>query len=307
MATPANISTLNQFAKGLFQQTSNPIADFLAPVVSTGAADFTVIDYAKRSSFQVPSAKRAIGGDSTAVATDGERVSISLQPYGLHDMIDKHELDRATTGEGSRLLREARVQNLVSQAGNSRLSETLTALRAGVSATSSNWGSVDPVDAIDAQIEAISNATGLMANRIVFSLAAWRIFKNAAAVKARITSGNTKTRTATVLLNDVGSLFLNPSVEVMVGTSVFDAKLNATESKANALTDTNPEVWIFNASQNSNTFDPGAFKTFRVRANPIDGVRISQKDYGEKIMVDWTESAYVNNAAAAARLTVTTS
>lgn len=308
MATPANISTLNQFAKGLFQQTSNPIADFLAPVVSTGAADFTVIDYAKRSSFQVPSAKRAIGGDSTAVATDGERVSISLQPYGLHDMIDKHELDRATTGEGSRLLREARVQNLVSQAGNSRLSETLTALRAGVSATAEVWGSSDdPVDDIDAQIEAISNATGLMANRIVFSLAAWRIFKNAAAVKARITSGNTKTRTATVLLNDVGSLFLNPSVEVMVGTSVFDAKLNATESKANALTDTNPEVWIFNASQNSNTFDPGAFKTFRVRANPIDGVRISQKDYGEKIMVDWTESAYVNNAAAAARLTVTTS
>jgi hypothetical protein len=176
-----------------------------------------------------------------------------------------------------------------------------------VSATSSNWTSADPVDAIDAKIEAISNATGLMANRIVFSLAAWRIFKNADPVKARITSGNTKTRTATVLLNDVGSLFLNPSVEVMVGTSVFDAKLNATESKANALTDTNPEVWIFNASQNSNTFDPGAFKTFRVRANPIDGVRISQKDYGEKVMVDWTESAYVNNAAAAARLTVTTS
>lgn len=307
MATPANISTLNQFAKGLFQTTANPLADFLAPVVSTGAADFTVIDYAKRSSFQVPSAKRAIGGDSTAVATDGERVSISLQPYGLHDMIDKHELDRATTGEGSRLLREARVQNLVSQAGNSRLSETLSVLRDGVSAASSNWGSLDPVDEIDAKIEAISNATGLMANRIVFSLAAWRIFKNAATVKARLTSGNTKTKTAAVMLDDVGSLFLNPSVEVMVGTPVFDAKLNATESKANALTDTNPEVWIYNVSQNSNTFDPGAFKTFRVRANPIDGVRISQKDYGEKVMVDWTESAYVNNAAAAARLTVTTS
>lgn len=308
MATPANINTLNQFAKGLFQSTSSPLADFLAPVVPTGAADFSIIDYAKRSSFQVPNASRAIGGDSTAVVTDGERVSISLKPYALHDMIDKHELDRATTGEGSRLLREGRTQNLVSQAGNSRLSETLSVLRSGVSATAEVWGaSNDPVDDIDAQIQAISDRTGLMANRIVFSLSAWRIFKNAAAVKSRITSGNSKTKTAAVMINDVGSLFLNPSVECMVGTSVFDTKLNASESKANALTDTNPEVWIYHTADNSNTFDGGAFKTFRVRANPFGGVRISQKDFGEKLIVEWTETAYVNNSDAAARLTVTTS
>lgn len=308
MATPANISTLNQFAKGLFQNTSSPIADFLAPVVPTGAADFSVIDYAKRSAFQVPNAKRAIGGDSTAVVTDGERVSISLQPYALHDLIDNHELDRATTGEGSRLLREARVANLVSQAGNSRLSETLNVLRAGVSATAEVWGaSDDPVADIDAQIKAISDATGLMANRILFSLGAWAIFKNAAAVKGRITAGNTKTKSAVVMLDDVGSLFLNPNIQCQVGTAVFDSKLNAAESKANALTDTNAEVWIFNNSENSNTFDPGAFKTFRVRANPFGGVRISQKDFGEKVITEWTEAAYVNNAAAAKRLTVTTS
>lgn len=308
MATPANISTLNQFAKGLFQNTSSPLADFLAPVVPTGAAEFSVIDYAKRSSFQVPNARRAIGGDSTAVVTDGERVSISLQPYALHDIIDKHELDRATTGEGSRLLREGRVQNLVSQAGNSRLSETLSTIRAGVSATAEVWGaSDDPVDDIDAQIQGIADATGLMANRIVFSLAAWRIFKNATAVKNRITAGNTKTKTAVVMSNDVGSLFLNPSVEIMVGTPVFDAKLNAAESKGNALTDTDPEVWIYHVADNSNTFDPGAFKTFRVSSNPFGGVRISQKDFGEKVITEWTEAAYVNNASAAARLTVTTS
>ena len=80
MATPANISVLNQYAKGLFQTTGDPLADFLAPVVVTGAAEFSVIDYAKRSAFQVPSAKRAIGGDSTAVVTDGERVNIALSP-----------------------------------------------------------------------------------------------------------------------------------------------------------------------------------------------------------------------------------
>lgn len=308
MATPANISTLNQFAKGLFQKTASPLADFLAPVVPTGAAEFSVIDYAKRSSFQVPSAKRAIGGDSTAVVTDGERVSISLQPYALHDIIDNHELDRATTSEGSRLLREARVANLVSQAGNSRLKETLTVLRAGVSATAEVWGaSDDPVADIDAQMKTIADTIGMLPNRVVFALGAWSIFKNSSAVKGRITAGNTKTKDATVMLQDAGSLFLNPNTQVMLSTVVNDSKLNATTSKANALTDTNPEVWIYFAEENSNLFDASAFKTFRIALNPFGGVRVVPKDFGEKHIVEWTEAAYVNNASAAARLTVTTS
>jgi len=308
MSTPANISTLNAYAKGLFQKTASPLADFLAPVVTTGAAEFTIIDYAKRSSFQVPNAKRAIGGDSTAVVTDGERVSISLAPYALHDIIDKHELDRAGSAEGQAMLREARIGNLVSQAGNSRLSETLTVLRAGVSATAEVWGSSDdPVADIDAQMLAIGNSIGMAPNRVVFSLGAWSIFKNASAVKGRITAGNAKTKDAVVQIADVGSLFLNPETECRVSATVFDAKLNASESKANALTATNPEVWIYYAAPGANQFDPSAFKTFRVAANPFGGVRMVQKDFGEKAIVEWTEAAYVNNANAAARLTVTTS
>jgi hypothetical protein len=307
MATPANIPTLNQFAKGLFQKTASPLADFLAPVVPTGAAQFNVIDYAKRSSFQVPSARRAIGGDSTAVVTDGERVLITLNPYALHDIIDNHELDLATTGEGSRLLREGRVGNLVSQAGNSRLAETLAVLRAGVSATAEVWGANDdPVADIDAQMKTIADTIGMVPNRVVFSLGAWSIFKNAAKVQNRLTAGNTKTKDATVMLSDVGSLFLNPETQCMVSPVVFDSKLNATSAKANALTATNPEVWIYYAEGNTNTFDPSAFKTFRVQANPFGGVRVIPKDFGEKHIVEWTEAAYVNNAAAAARLTVTT-
>lgn len=299
MATPANINTLNQFAKGLFQATSSPLADFLAPVVATGAASFSVIDYAKRSGFQVPSAKRAIGGDSTAVMTDGERIQINLNPYALHDIIDNHELALATTGEGSRILREARVQNLVSQAGNSRLNETLTVLRAGVSASAEVWGgSDDPVADIDGYMEAIANATGLIPNRVVFNLGAWSIFKNHAKVISRY-SGSQKINPS---INDVGSLFLNPNARCMVSTAIKDTAMNATTTKSKAL---GTEVWVYFAEDNSNMFDNSAFKTFRVQANPFGGVRVLPKDFGEKIITEWTEAAYVNNAAAAARLTVT--
>jgi hypothetical protein len=302
MATPANIPTLNQFAKGLFQKTASPLADFLAPVVPTGAAQFNVIDYAKRSSFQVPSARRAIGGDSTAVVTDGERVLITLNPYALHDIIDNHELDLATTGEGSRLLREGRVGNLVSQAGNSRLAETLAVLRAGVSADAEVWSANDdPVGDIDTYMKTVADTIGMIPNRVVFSLGAWSIFKNHAKVIARYPGANKVAPN----VNDVGMLFLNPNTQCMVSTTAFDAKLNATTSKANALTATNPEVWIYYAEDSANTFDPSAFKTFRVQANPFGGVRVVPKDFGEKHIVEWTEAAYVNNAAAAKRLTIT--
>jgi hypothetical protein len=308
MATPANISTLNQYAKGLFQKTASPLADFLAPVVPTGAAEFSIIDYAKRSAFQVPSAKRAIGGDSTAVMTDGERVNITLQPYALHDIIDNYELARATTSKDSRTLREARVSNLVSQAGNSRLKETLTTLRTGVSATAEVWGaSEDPVADIDGYMKTIADTIGMMPNRVVFSLGAWVLFKNSAAVKNRITAGNPKTKDAVIMLPDVGALFLNPNTQCQLSTVVNDAKLNATSAKSNALTDTNPEVWIYFAEENANTFDASAFKTFRVSDNPFGGVRVVPKDFGEKHIVEWTEAAYVNNASAAARITVTPS
>lgn len=299
MATPANISVLNQFARGLFQSTSSPLADFLAPVVTTGAASFSIIDYAKRSGFQVPSAKRAIGGDSTAVMTDGERIQINLNPYALHDVIDTHELALATTGEGSRILREARVQNLVSQAGNSRLNETLTVLRGGVSATAAIWGAAaDPVAEIDAIMQSVADNTGLIPNRVVFNLGAWAIFKNHAKVINRF-PGTVKINPS---IMDAGSLFLNPNAKCMVSTAIKDTSLNTVSVKSRAL---GTEVWVYFAEENANMFDNSAFKTFRVMANPFAGVRVLQKDFGEKIITEWTEAAYVNNPSAAARLTVT--
>jgi len=301
MATSANISVLNQFAKGLFQDTSSPVADFLAPVVPTGAAEFSIIDYGQRSGFQTPDARRAIGGDSSAVVTDGERINVSLQPYALHDMIDNHELDRATTGEGSRILREARVRNLVSQAGNSRLNETLTTLRAGVSAAAQTWGSsTDVISAIDEKMKEIADSIGLLPNRVVFNLGAWEAFKNSPSVIDRYPGSVT----AAPQIGGIGSLFLNPDTQCMMSTSVFDSKIRQTSAKANALTS---DVWIYYSSESVDMFDPSAFKTFRVRNNPFGGVRVVQKDFGEKVITEWTEAAFVNNAAAAARLDVTVS
>ena len=301
MATPANINTLTQYAKGVFQDTANPDADFLAPVVATGAARFLVNDYAQETGFAIPSSVRAIGGDSAAVRSDGEQVEISLKPHGLHDTIDNHELDLATDGAGTQLLYEGRTQNLISQGGNSRFKETLDVVRGVVAATPTVWNAAaDPIAMIDARIEAITKASGKMPNRIMFSLGAWIIFRNNTKVIERHPGAGQVTVTA----ESASGLFANPNMKIMVSATVFDTAKGSTPAKGFALAN---EVFIYFAAEGASMFDASFTKTFRVRANAFQSVRTSQKDHGVKLMVDWTEVCYVNNPAAGARLTVTTS
>ena len=300
MATPSTINTLNNFAKGLFNEQTNEFSDFLAPVVTTGAATFNVIDYAKRSGFQVPSGARAIGGDSKAVQSDGERVQISLKPYGLHDTIDTFELDQAGTS-GVKLMRESRVSNLISQSSNSKFKDTLDVVNGVVTTVAEVWGgSEDPIKDIDAQILAISNKTGKMPNRIMMSLTAWSIFRNNAAVIARQPGKDQVSFT----VEQASSMFLNPKMKIMIVDTVFDTRINVTSSKANAMAG---DVYIFFAQDDSNVYDNSFTKTFRIQSNPFQSVRVSPKDYGEKIMVDWTEVVYVNNPDMGVRLQVTES
>lgn len=303
MATPANVNTLNQFAKGLFQQTANPVADFLAPVVTTGAAQFFVIDYAKRSGFQVPDAKRAIGGTSKAVQSDGERVQITLNPSALHDFIDEHELALAGTPEGEKLLREARTRNLVSQAGNSRLKEALTVLRAGTTAIPEVWGTNDdPIADIDGYIKAVSDSIGIMPNRILFSLGAWALFRGNKQTIARYPGA----AQVSIQAGTVGSMFLNPNMKVEVATTVFDTPLAGAEVKKNALDNGSAsEVYIYYSADSADQFDASFAKTFRVQKNAFQALRMRPKDHGEKWILDWTETAYVNNPLAGKRLTIT--
>lgn len=302
MATPANLNTLNQYAKGLYANASQPLADFLAPPVVTGAGQFFINDYGQRSSFQVPNTKRPIGGDSTAVLTDGERIQINLNPHALHDLIDDKEIADAGNNGGLQLLYEARTRNLVNQGSNARLSEVLTDLRAGSSSTAQTWGgSEDPIDDIDTEMKTIADEIGLLPNRIVFSLSAWQLFRSNAAVKARY-PGATAESPISPNINLVGNLFLNPNTEVMLSTAVFDAPLKATKSKSNAFS---TDVWIFYNSPNADMFDGSFAKTFRVKSNPFGSVRTIRKDFADKLIVDWTEDMFINNVSAGTRLTVT--
>jgi hypothetical protein len=64
------------------------------------------------------------------------------------------------------------------------------------------------------------------------------------------------------------------------------------------------DLYLFFAQDGANLYDNSFVKTFRIRTGMESNVRTSQKDYGEKLMVDWTEIVYVNNPAAGKRLAI---
>jgi len=297
MSTPVHQKTLTNLANGLFNESTDVNSMFIAPVVPTGIVTFSVIDYAKRSGFQTPSGARAIGGDSKAVQSDGDRVDISLKPNGLHDFIDQHELDQAGS-QGLALLRQSRTQNLVSQAGNTRFKDTLTQINTVTGAgTATTWdSSADPIVDIDTLIEEMNDSTGILPNRILMSLKAWRIFRNHAKVVERF-PGTLKVAPS---IAEAEGFFLT-DIKIIVCSTVFDTRINVTSSKSNAM---GSDLYLFFAQDGANIYDNSFVKTFRIRTGMESNVRTSQKDYGEKLMVDWTEIVYVNNPLAGKRLAI---
>ena len=302
MSTPVPQKTLTRFANGKFTNSASPNADFLAPTVSVPIATFSFPNYAKRSGFQTPASARAIGGKSNSVQSDGDLTEVSLKPHGLNDFIDDHEKNQAGT-EFLPQLRQSRVDNLVSQASNARFKETITIINETLnSPIASNWGTsgVNPIEQIDGLLETVSNSTGFLMNNMMFSLTAWRIFRNNADVIARFPG---MLQISVTEMQTTG-FFINPNMKMTVCDTVFDTKMNATSVKGNAIAS---DVYIFYKNEDNTYYDNSFAKTFRIGGEVGATVRTSQKDHGELVLVDWTEAIFVNNAAVGKRLAVTES
>lgn len=295
MSTPANLTTLSRLAKGLFQEGANEVAEFLCPPVVTGAAQFFINDYAKDSAFDVPNARRAIGGKSKAVLTDGDRVQVTLYPNALHDIIDSHELDLAATSEGQSLLRQARTRNLISQCQNARLKNVIDTAESLTETPFSAVASADVFDLLDEKIESIANKGGGMPDRLLISLSTWRVLRSHPSVLKRLPGAEKAS------LNPEGfaSFLLNPNLLIKVSDVIFNqGKLSSTKSQAIG------SMYLFRASQGANMFDNAFMKNFRVKDNAFQAMRVIQEEHGEKLLVDWTEAPFINNPNAGMRLKV---
>lgn len=293
---------LTSYARGLSAEYAkrNSLADWLAPVVETGASYGNYIEWSDKNSMQAINAARAIGGKRRRLTVEGTNAVFNCQPRGLEVPLDAAEGDLVADME---LLRQAKLSSLIGTAIRSRENDVLTAIKAGLSATGSIgvWSSAsnDPIAEIDGVIETIGNAIGAMPNRIVFGLSAWRVFRNHAKVTARFSGVS-----AGISAEQAGGLFMNPGMELRIGTLSKDtAKFGAAKSAANIV---GGEVFIFFGEEIPTKDDMSFAKTFRVRADAVTAVREYQDDEANStiLAVDWSEQVKVTNAAAGGRITL---
>ena len=296
------VTTLTNYARGVSQDRASALAEFIAPTVPVGAATGKFKSFDDKNAFQVVDTSRAIGGGAKRLEFAATDPDYNCQPQALEIPID--DFERELAGDADTELEQGKVDTLITSATTSFENKVFTIIKGAQAAAGGVgvWSDAnnDPVDEIDAQIEAISTATGMMPNRIVIGLSAWRIFRKHAKVIARQPGA----QIIGVTLSQAAAMLLNPAIEIRVGILSKDlAKTGAAKNTANIV---GGEVFVFYASPSPTQYDASFAKTFRTRNGGVDQVR-KYRDEGSRsdiIAVDWSEDIQVVSPICGRRITL---
>lgn len=303
-ATASTVSqTLTNYARGIAQDRASALAEFIAPTVPVGAATGKFKSFDDKNAFQVVETSRAIGGEAKRLEFAATDPDYNCTPQALEIAIDDHE--RELAGEGDPLgLERAKTDTLVSSAVVSHEDKVLAAIKAAVAAVAGKgvWSDpdVDPVKELDEQIEAIAIETGMMPNRLVFGLGAWRVFRNHAKVIARQPGA----ALIGVTTGQAAQMSLNPGLDLRVGVLSKDTtKFGAAKAAVNIV---GAEAFLFYGSASPTLYDASFAKTFRTRSGGVESVHSyrSDRNRSDIIAVDWSEDIQVVSTACVRRLTI---
>ncbi|MBP8654959.1 MAG: hypothetical protein KBF08_00295 [Kiritimatiellae bacterium] len=296
------VETLVSYARGLSQDMSKSLAEFIAPTVVTGIASGKYKDFSDKNAFKVPVTRRAVGGKASRIGFESEDKDFNCEPNALEATID--DFERLQAGTDQAMLEEAKTRDAVSTARLSHEKETFDLVRASVPAVAERgvWSSNDndPIDELDEQIEAIALATGLMPNRMVIGLSAFRKLRKNTKVIGRMPGA----ANATLSIEALAAMLINPGIDIRVGSLAYDTAA-AGKTKSNAFV-VGADVFLFYASQNATQYDPSFAKTFSARAGNIFDVRMYREEPRvDVIAVDWTKQTKVVSALCGRRLSIT--
>lgn len=294
---------LTNYAHGQAQDLSSALAEVLAPTVPVGSATGKYKKFDDKNAFQVYETERAVGGPAKRIEFEASDPGYDCRPHALELPIDDHERDEA--GEGDPLgLERAKIDTLITSATISHEDDVLTKVKAGVTAVESKgvWSSAgnDPVEELDEQIEAIGIETGMMPNKIVFGLGAWRVFRNHAKVIARQPGASL----IGVTESQAAKMLLNPSIDIHVGMLSKDTVKFGKDKAAKNIV--GAEVMVFYNSPSPSQYDPSFAKTFRTRRGGVQSARVyrEEKSRSDILAVDWTKDVQVVSTALCRRLSL---
>ena len=274
LGTTTYKETLKQYAFGVAQDVKSSLADFIAPRVPVGVGSGQFKIFNDKDAFQIYDTRRAGGGPATRIAFDADDGTFNCEANALETPIDDTERERA--GENDSALEEARTRTLVINASLAREKRVFDLIKSKVSAaaTWNHAGTDDPIELIDAQIQAIANDTGLLPNRMVIGLGAWAWLKNNKAVLDR----HVHTDAKAVSLDGLAAMLLNPQMEIL----------------------------LFHGNDNPTQFDPSFAKTFSIGSNSVESVRTyrEERNRSDILAVDWSEDVRLVSTLCAKRISV---
>lgn len=306
LAALSSNPTLREFAQGAAQDAMQPVADFLAPTVNVPNPIGRYKVYTEKNRFHIPDTLRAVGGRATELRFEVTDATYNCEPHALDYPVD--QLEALAQDDLENALREG-ATSIAEVAALSHEKAVIDAALAAVgSGTAKTWNSsADPVADVDEQIVNVIKTAAYgsaMGVGVLFGANAWRIFKNAQAVRGRFVAGASKG--LAVPTDDMAkSLFIG---QPKVATS-FMVHDTAPEGKAATMAFLlDDAVLIFARKDSPTRRDPSFMKTFRL-ANKwmVPGSYMRDDGRVEIAKFDWSEDIVVSNSAAAVRLNISAS
>lgn len=308
MSRLSDLSTspmMREYALGAAQTAIQPVADFIAPTVNVATQVGRYKQYTEKHRFHIPKTLRGIGGRATELSFDVTDLTYNCAPHALDFPVDRlEELEEAqlenALQEGAAMIAEV--------AGLAHEKAVIDSATAAVTSTAKTWNSsADPVDDIDAAILAVIKAAkygSIMGVGVLFGASAYRIFKNASAVRSRfVTAGKLAIPNVTP---DQCSTLLMGNPEVRVSYMVTDLADEGVTDNVQFLLDS--QIIVFARRETPTRRDPSFMKTFRLSGQwMVPGSYIRDDNRVEVAKFDWSEDIKVTNSAAAVRHTVAAS
>jgi len=296
--------TLKAFSQGAAQSNIMPVADFLAPTVEVPTSVGRYKKYTEKNRFRIPATLRAIGGRAAELSFDVADETYNCNPHALDYPVDN--LEKLEVGELEDMLREGAISCAEVAALAHEKAVIDAALAAVGNGTAKTWNSsADPVNDLDDAIMTVIKAAkygSLMGIGVLFGAGAWKIFKNASAVRGRMIAGGGKDSLAVPSETTAGSLLIGRP-DVRTSYMVYDDAPEGKTADVKFVLDTS--VLIFARRANPTRRDPSFMKTFRLSGQyMVPGSYIREDGRVEVAKFDWSEDVKVTNSAAAVRLVI---
>tara|TARA_R100000664_G_scaffold9860_1_gene16424 strand:+ start:19441 stop:20361 length:921 start_codon:yes stop_codon:yes gene_type:complete len=293
--------TLTNYASGVLNDLQSATADFLAPQVQVPATIGQYKAYDDKNAFQTYDTSRGVGGPARRIFMDVSEPTYNCLPQALEITIDDSERDAAGTINPLDL-EQAKVKTLVQSSVLSHekhvysVADDVSAV-GGVGVWSNDAN--DPVDELDAQIEAIAKDTGQLPNAILMGMTAWRRFRGNAKVVAK------QPGAALIGLNSgqASAMLVNPAVDIRLATMAYDTTKEG-KTRSNSFVN-GDDVYIFNRSATPTIYDPSAFKTFVGGRGGVTAVREyrDESSRSDVYAVDWSRDVKLTSAISVKRIT----